>query len=45
MRDQVCRFIRDTRIILKALKRLAEDAVITFAVIYGLYTVCRILIG
>ncbi len=45
MRDKVCQFIQDTRTILRELKQLAEGALITFAVIYGLYTVCRILIG
>jgi hypothetical protein len=43
MRDKICQFFQDAGEVLKALRRVAEEAVITFAVLYGLYTVCRIL--
>jgi hypothetical protein len=43
--DRICESIRAAKQILKELRSLAEEALITFAVIYGLYCVCRILIG
>lgn len=44
MRD-VCRFIRDARVVVRSLKGLAEELILAVAAVYALYTVCRILIG